>query len=143
MIDPGNMVKANDTALTTIVSMDPMYAYFDVDERTTLQIRRLVEAGKIRLARAGTPRSTWAWPTRKVIRTRERSISSTTRSMPATGTMRFRGVFPNRRHILTPGLFVRIQMPIGQPHPSLLVSERALGSDQGRSSFTSSMTTTK
>ena len=33
MIDPGNMVKANDTALTTIVSLDPMYAYFDVDER--------------------------------------------------------------------------------------------------------------
>ena len=38
LIDPGNMVKADDTILTTIVSLDPMYAYFDIDERTMLQI---------------------------------------------------------------------------------------------------------
>src|SRR5262249_44463717 len=36
-IDPGNMVKGDDTVLTTIVSLDPVYAYFDLDERTTLK----------------------------------------------------------------------------------------------------------
>ena len=40
MIDPGNMVKANDTLLTTLVSLDRMYIYFDVDERTTIRIRK-------------------------------------------------------------------------------------------------------
>lgn len=132
MIDPGNMVKANDTALTTIVSMDPMYAYFDVDERTMLQIRRLVESGKISLAPGGNAKvymglaDEEGYPHEGTINFIDNQVDA------PTGTMRFRGVFPNRHHLLTPGLFVRIQMPIGQPHPSLLVSERALGSDQGQ-----------
>ena len=51
MIDPGNMVKADDTLLTTIVSQDPIYAYFDVDERTSLEFRRMMESGKVQSAR--------------------------------------------------------------------------------------------
>src|SRR5207248_10815616 len=47
-VDPGNLVKADDTALTTIVSLDPLYVYFDVDERTLLRLRRLLREGKIR-----------------------------------------------------------------------------------------------
>lgn len=50
----------------------------------------------------------------------------------ATGTLRLRGIFPNPKRILSPGLFVRIRVPIGDPHPSLLISEQALGSDQGQ-----------
>lgn len=45
-IDPGNLVKADETSLTTIVSLDPIYAYFDADERTTLRLQRLVRAKK-------------------------------------------------------------------------------------------------
>ena len=41
-IDPGNMIKANETPLTTIVALDPIYAYFEVDERTLLRLRRLL-----------------------------------------------------------------------------------------------------
>ena len=48
MVDPGNLVKADETVLTTIVSLDPMYVYFDVDERTLLRIRRLIAEGKIK-----------------------------------------------------------------------------------------------
>src|SRR5262249_21747492 len=40
MIDPGNMVKADETALTYVANLDPMYAYFDVDERTYLRLYR-------------------------------------------------------------------------------------------------------
>src|SRR6202034_3395015 len=40
MIDPGNMVQANTTALTSIRSQNPIYGYFDVDERTVLRLRR-------------------------------------------------------------------------------------------------------
>ena len=123
--------------LTTIVSLDPMYAYFDVDERTMLRIRRLIRAGKVRSAQDGDVKVYWAWPTRKASRTRERSTSSTTRWTCPTGTLRLRGdVSQSRAHALA-GMFVRIRVPIGDPHQALLVSERALGSDQGRSSCTS------
>jgi len=48
-----------------------------------------------------------------------------------TGTMLARGAFENADHSLTPGLFVRVRLPIGNPTRSLLVSERAVGTDQG------------
>src|SRR4029079_8406613 len=55
---------------------------------------------------------------------------------PSTGTIAVRGVFanpkpPNGRRLMSPGMFVRIRLPIGQPHPALLVIDRAVGSDQG------------
>src|SRR5262245_9331789 len=54
LVDPGNLVKADDTLLTTIVTSDPMYAYFDVDERTLLRLRRMVREGRIPSARETT-----------------------------------------------------------------------------------------
>jgi multidrug efflux pump subunit AcrA (membrane-fusion protein) len=51
-MDPGNLVKADDTILTRINSQDPVYGYFDVDERTLLKIRRLVREGLIFSARS-------------------------------------------------------------------------------------------
>ena len=49
-----------------------------------------------------------------------------------TGTLQLRGIFPNADRLLSPGLFVRIRLPIGQPHDALVVPEEALGTDQGR-----------
>jgi multidrug efflux pump subunit AcrA (membrane-fusion protein) len=46
--------------------------------------------------------------------------------------MRLRGVFPNQDQVLAPGLFARVRAPIGRPHKALLVSERALDTDQGQ-----------
>jgi RND family efflux transporter MFP subunit len=51
LIDEGNQVMANTTPLTTIVSLNPMYADFDVDERTLLRLRRLLQTGEIPSAR--------------------------------------------------------------------------------------------
>src|SRR5262249_13362444 len=51
---------------------------------------------------------------------------------PDTGTWRLRGQFPNSQHILSPGLFVRIRLPIGEPYQAILVPEQALGTDQGQ-----------
>src|SRR6202023_2146817 len=51
---------------------------------------------------------------------------------PKTGTIRVRGVFPNKEQVLLPGLFARVRTPIGRPHKALLVSERALDTDQGQ-----------
>src|SRR5262249_36754815 len=51
---------------------------------------------------------------------------------PKTGTIRVRGVFPNKDQVLLPGFFARVRSPIGRPHNALLVSDRALDTDQGQ-----------
>jgi len=129
MIDPGNLVKADDTALTTIVAMDPMYAFFDIDERV---MQRLVRAGKLNSARDGKAKvqlglaDEEGYPHAGTINFIDNQVD-----VP-TGTLRLRALFPNRDRILSPGLFVRVQVPVSDSQPSLLVAERALGSDQGK-----------
>jgi hypothetical protein len=49
---------------------------------------------------------------------------------PTTGTQMRRGIFPNLDHALVPGLFVRVRLPVGKPSPKLLITERAIGTDQ-------------
>src|SRR5439155_17977184 len=51
---------------------------------------------------------------------------------PRTGTLRLRGVFPNKNEVLAPGYFARVRVPIGQPHRALLITDRALDTDQGQ-----------
>src|SRR5207244_7831083 len=51
---------------------------------------------------------------------------------PDTGTWRLRGLFANPDQTLSPGLFVRIRLPIGGPYQATLISEQALGTDQGQ-----------
>jgi RND family efflux transporter MFP subunit len=51
---------------------------------------------------------------------------------PRTGTLRVRGVFPNKDEMLSPGLFARVRVPIGRAHRALLVTDRAIDSDQGQ-----------
>ncbi len=129
LIDPGNLVKADDTALTMIVALDPMYAYFDIDERV---MQRLVRAGRLKSALDGKTRillglaDEKGFPHVGTINFIDNQVD-----MP-TGTLRLRGLFPNPDRILSPGMFVRIQVPLGDPHPSLLVPEQALGKDQGK-----------
>ena len=132
MIDPGNLVKADDTVLTTVVSFDPIYAYFDVDERTMLRIQRLVRAGKVKSAQQAEVKirlelaDEQGYPHEGTINFIDNRMDE------PTGTLRLRGVFPNPNRVLSPGLFARVRIPIGDPHPAILVSERALGSDQGQ-----------
>ncbi len=131
MVDPGNLVKADETPLTTIVSLDPMYVYFDVDERTMLRFRRLIAEGRIKSRQeAELPvlvglSDEPGFPHRGTINFSDNKVDS------STGTLRVRGIIANPKpRILSPGLFVRIRMPIGNPHRSVLVSEQAIGSEQ-------------
>lgn len=131
LIDPGNLARADETPLTTIVSLDPMYAYFDVDERTMLRVRRLIRDGKVRSARETEVKvllglvDEQGFPHEGTIDFIENQLDA------SSGTLRLRGRFPNPKGILSPGMFVRIRVPIGDPHQAILVSERALGADQG------------
>jgi RND family efflux transporter MFP subunit len=132
LIDPWNMVKADETALTTIVSLERIYAYFDVDEPTVLRLRRLVREGKIKALQEANMRvllglaDEEGYPHEGTVNFVDNQIDGN------TGTLRMRGVFQNHDHLLTPGCFVRIRLPIGTPHNALLVSEQALGRDQGQ-----------
>jgi RND family efflux transporter MFP subunit len=132
MIDPGNLVKADDTVLTSIVLLDPIYVYFFVDERSMLRFRRLLHAGKVKSAQdARVPvllglSDEAGYPHEGVIDFVDNHVDQ------MTGTLTIRGQFPNGDRLLSPGMFARIRVPIGSPHEALLVSERALGSDQGR-----------
>jgi RND family efflux transporter MFP subunit len=136
VVTVGNLIQAGDqsggTLLTTIVSVDPMYAYFDVDEHTALRVRRLIREGKSDSPRdGGYPvylglGNEDGFPHRGTVNFVENQVN------PKTGTIRLRGVFPNADQVLLPGLFGRVRTPIGRPHPALLVGDRALDTDQGR-----------
>ena len=132
MVDPGNMVKADDTVLTSIVLLDPMYVFFYVDERSMLKFRRLLQAGKVKSSQdarlpvlLGLSDET-GYPHQGVIDFVDNHLDQ------MTGTLMIRGRFPNTDRLLSPGMFARIRVPIGSPHQALLVAQRALGSDQGR-----------
>jgi multidrug efflux system membrane fusion protein len=182
----GNLVNQDQTLLTTVVSLDPIYAYFDVDQRTLLRIRTAINEGKLRprrtgpaptaaelpeeesLAAEGTPGSPSEasslpftptpskpadspgpviaaqeipvllgmpgdnkYPYKGFINFANNQINAT------TGSIAVRGVFtnpqpPNGVRLMSPGMFVRIRLPIGEPHAALLVIDRAIQSDQGQ-----------
>ncbi len=132
MVDPGNLVQADVTALTSIVSLDPMYVYFDIDERTILKIRRLIADKKIKSRTGGRDpgpgralRTSTDFPHRGTINFSDNKVDS------GTGTLRVRGVITNPKpRLLSPGLFVRIRLPIGSPTKSILIDEQAIGSQQ-------------
>jgi RND family efflux transporter MFP subunit len=131
-IDPGNMVKADDSPLTNIVSLDPIHAYFDVDERTTLRLQRLIRSEQVQWSQGGGVRVLLGLADEDGF-SQEGTINFSDNKVDAdTGTWRLRGIFANPKRILSPGLFVRIRLPIGRPYSALLVSEQALGADQGK-----------
>jgi RND family efflux transporter MFP subunit len=132
-VDPGNLVKADDTLLTTLVADDPVYAYFDVDERTYLDLvgERPSATSSARLSRLQFP------VLMRVANEEEFTRSGTVdfldnRLNGNTGTIRMRGVFANPRGVFKSGLFVRIRLPIGSPYEALLIPDEALQSDQGK-----------
>lgn len=133
----GNVVTPDNTLLTTVVSQDPIYGYFNVDERTMLTIRELVRSGKLPNARIDAIPVDIGLATDKGFPHRGHIDFVNNQLDPSTGTITIRGVFPNPvagphlPRLFSPGLFIRVRVPIGPPHPALLISERAIMSDQG------------
>ncbi len=131
-VDPGNLIKADETVLTTIVDLDPIYAYFDIDERTTLKLQRMVKEGKIKwsldagLAVKIGLADEEGHPWNGVINFADNRVDAD------TGTWRLRAVIKNPERTLSPGLFVRMRAPLGEKYKAILVSEKALGTDQGQ-----------
>ena len=129
----GNLVTANNTILTTIVSQDPIYFYFDIDERSFLAYARdartrseTLQQGSGSLpvrVRLGDDREA---PHEGILDFAENQIDE------GTGTMRVRAVFPNPQGILQPGLFGRINVPGSLPYLGVLIPDEAIAADQER-----------
>jgi RND family efflux transporter MFP subunit len=130
MVTVGNMVESGETGgtiLTTIMSTETMYAYFDVDDQTWVQIRQRLRKSPhdtlmVHLGLANEKGHPFAGKLNFV----DNAVDA------GTGTLRMRGLFPNQDRLLTPGLFVRVRLPLGSAHDALLVVDRAIDTDQGQ-----------
>lgn len=133
----GNLVNADVTQLTTVVSMDPMYVNFDMDEPTLLRIKRAINEGRIMPPKEGADMPVLVgmqgedgFPHHGTINFFDNQVN------PGTGSISVRGALANPKpdegtYLMVPGMFVRVRLPIGQPQKELLVIDRAVTSDQG------------
>jgi RND family efflux transporter MFP subunit len=131
LVTAGNLVSSA-TPLTTLVSTGQAYVYADVAEATVLKFRALERAGRLQrdaqgripvdLALADDP----AYSRRGYIESVDNRLDAD------TGTLQIRMSFDDADNALVPGLFARVRVPLGTPAPTLLISERAVGTDQSQ-----------
>ncbi|GHE56499.1 MexE family multidrug efflux RND transporter periplasmic adaptor subunit [Camelimonas fluminis] len=124
----GNLVVANTTLLTNIVSVDPIYFYFDIDERSLLAYTRLLQAGG---EKPGTEVMV-ALSDEDEPSLRGKLDFLSNRLDPGTGTLRARAVLPNPGGLLKAGMFGRIRVPGSAPYQGVLVPDVAIMTDQNR-----------
>jgi RND family efflux transporter MFP subunit len=133
LLTEGNYVSGNAgsaSLLTTVVSVNPVYVYADIDEDTLLKFNELVyskklgntDGGKIPVELQLADES--EFPHRGFIESFDNRLD------PNTGSILLRAVFPNDDGRIVPGLFARIRLPLSERHAALLVDERAIGTDQ-------------
>jgi RND family efflux transporter MFP subunit len=135
LISAGNLVAGGDasgTLLTTIVSVDPINLYFDIDEESYLRYARLAAEGKRHSAgnagsevRIALPGQTEPSLTGEIDFTENRLDRS-------TGTLRGRARVPNPNHLLNPGQFARVELIGDAAHHALLVPDSAITTDATR-----------
>ncbi|WP_216362534.1 efflux RND transporter periplasmic adaptor subunit [Bowmanella denitrificans] len=129
LITKGNYVNAGQSLLTTIVSTDKVYAYFDADEQTYLNYLKLAKEGTRASARdAEHPvfmglASDSGYPYEGVVDFMDNQID------PSTGTIRARAVFNNAEGQFLPGLFARIKLTGSASYNGILIEDRAIGTD--------------
>jgi RND family efflux transporter MFP subunit len=136
-ITEGNLVQpgtGDAMVLTKVVTVDPIYVYFNIDESALLKyVDRKWQSGdaahpsrikdqdiSVEIALAKDD----GFPFKGVLDFIDNQVDS------KTGTIRARGNLENSKQYLTPGLFVRVRIPFGKPRQALMISERAIGTDQ-------------
>lgn len=131
LVTRGNLVSGGQgeaTLLTTVVSIDPMYATFDADEQTFLRygdrVRQGAGKGSLRIEMALANEE--GFPHRGALQFLDNQLDA------STGTIKGRAVFPNPDRGLTPGLFVRLRLPGTVTYKGVLVEDRAVGTDLDR-----------
>ncbi len=136
LVARGNLLtggQGSGTLLTKIVQEQPMYVYFDVDERSLLRYMRQRAA-----SRAKSPGSLRELEMAVFVKLADETEFkhqgvldfASSEVNPSTGTARIRGVFLNKQRELASGLFVRVQVPVSKPYEALLIPEQAIATDQ-------------
>jgi RND family efflux transporter MFP subunit len=127
-----NGVAGGATLLTTIVSVDPMYAYADMDENVLLKFYALSQAGKLaKNAEGKIPVEIRIGDETSL--TRQGQIESLDNRLdPQSGSIVVRAVFSNPGGQIVPGLFTHIRLPASAKTPTLLIDETAIGTDQAQ-----------
>ncbi len=129
LITVGNLATADETLLTTVVSQDPMYVYFDADENSYLrykeQERRSERTAQDNAVHVGLANET-GYPHTGAVDFLDNQVN------PTIGTVRARAVLPNADRIFTPGLYARVQFVSGQKAQVLLIDDKAILTDQDR-----------
>lgn len=139
LVDEGNLVNAGggDQLLTTIVSIDPMYVYFDVSERALLEYRR-ERTRQLPKDAPEPPLRELKIPVLVAIEGEDEFTHkgvidfADNRVNPSTGTVKVRAVLSNSKRLFEDGMRARVQVPSGDAYPAILITERAVGSEQGR-----------
>jgi RND family efflux transporter MFP subunit len=135
-VTEGNLVTGGTkdaTILTTIVALDPIYCYIEVDERSSLKYRQLYKDGQRDSALFQKIPAEMAlvsetdWPHLGQIDFVDNALN------PETGTILARGVFPNQDRLMAPGFFAKVRIPGSAEYDALLVRDAAIADDQGSS----------
>ncbi len=132
LVTRGNLVQADSTVLATVVSVDPIYAYFDMDERTVEKYVDQMKRGKLQDPRASAIplylqlEGEIGFPHEGVIDYVNNTYNA------STGTLQIRGRFRNEDESLYPGAFVRIRIAGTPKHDAILITDQAVGTDQGQ-----------
>ena len=125
----GNLARADQSMLTTLVSQDPMYVYFDCDEHSFLRYKKFAlkndHENTIYSVRIGLADEA-GFPHHGTVDFFDNQLN------PATGTIRVRAVVPNPDRLLTPGLHARVQLQGSDELPVLLIDAKAILTDQDR-----------
>lgn len=129
LVTAGNLAQADQTLLTTVVSQDPMYVYFESDEQSFLRYGELARKGErdgtrnpVRVGLADEA----GYPHAGTVDFVDNQVD------PNTGTIRARAVIPNPDRMLTPGLFARVQLQGSGRFTAMLVDDKAVLTDQDR-----------
>jgi multidrug efflux system membrane fusion protein len=129
LVTEGNLAQADQTLLTTVVSQDPMYVYFDSDEQSFLRYAELARKGERdgtrNPVRIGLANET-GYPHAGTVDFVDNQLD------PNTGSIHARAVIPNPDRVLTPGLFARVQLQGSGRFTAMLVDDKAVLTDQDR-----------
>ena len=134
----GNLVTQDSTQLTTVVSEDPIYCYFDADERTLLKINRRVQVSKKKNESLEdfpeTPVSIGLADEKGF--PHQGTLNFSSNLVDSTGTITLRAIIKNifkndKTPLFLHGMFCRVLLPISDPKNTILVADRAIGTDQG------------
>lgn len=125
LVTRGNLANADQSLLTTVVSVDPVHVYFEADEQSAFSSQQLLADGQprdVRISLGGEGGRQYQGELDFV----DNHLN------PGTGTLQYRAVLNNPDGLIKPGQFARVEMPVAELDRALLVSRKAVLTDQDR-----------